>query len=189
MPFNHFDHIAGLYDRFGKFNPGNPLLGLLPLSSKDILLDAGGGTGRVSMALRSLVQETIVVDISRAMLQRAVSKGLAAACAKVESLPFPSASFNKVLMVDALHHVQDQRLAAREFWRILVPGGRILIVEPDIRKFSARLIGLGEKLLLMHSHFLTVEGIKSLFTFPGGKVEVHFDEFNVFFAVEKVRWL
>ena len=186
MPINHFNIIAGLYDRVEPFRATEPLLGLLSLSAGNLLLDVGGGTGRVAAALRGLVKKVYVVDISSGMLRRAAAKGLTTVFAPAESLPFPSGSFDRIIMVDALHHVVDQRQTAQELWRILAPGGRILIVEPDIRKAYVKVIALGEKLLLMRSHFLTEKKISSLFTAKNGKVDAVFDEFNIFYALEKV---
>ncbi len=186
MHFDHFNLIAGLYDRAGQFRLSEPLLELLSLSPNDFFLDAGGGTGRVAAALQGLVREVFVVDISRGMIRHAAGKGLATVCSPAESLPFPSTSFNKILMMDALHHVRDQRLVAGELWRVLAPGGRILIVEPDIRKVYAKLIAIGEKLLLMRSHFLTGGEISSLFTAPEVKIGIYSDEFNLFLVAEKV---
>ena len=187
MPFDHFNLIANFYDRAGQFRVSEPLLGLLSLSPSSLLLDAGGGTGRVAEALRSLVQEVFIVDTSRGMLRLAAGKGLATVCAPAEFLPFPSRSIDRILMMDALHHVLDQRMTARELWRVLAPGGRILIVEPDIRKLSVKVIALGEKLLLMRSHFLSDGEITSLFTAPDIKAGVYFDNSNIFFLAEKVR--
>jgi demethylmenaquinone methyltransferase/2-methoxy-6-polyprenyl-1,4-benzoquinol methylase len=89
-------------------------------------------------------------------------------------------------MMDALHHVRDQHLTASELWRVLTPGGRIVIVEPDIRKPMVKIIALGEKLLLMRSHFLSSGGIASLFRNPDARIGVIFEEFNVFMVAEKV---
>ena len=58
-------------------------------------------------------------------------------------------------MVDALHHVINHGQTAREMYRVLKPGGRIVIEEPDIRSFYVKLIAVAEKLLLMRSHFLS----------------------------------
>lgn len=187
MPFDHFNLIAGFYDRAGQYMASEHLLGLLSLNPSDLFLDAGGGTGRVAATLRGMVQEAFVVDSSRGMLRRATSKGLATVCSPVEALPFPSGSIDRILMMDALHHVMDQRLAACELLRVLAPGGRILIVEPDIRKLYAKVIAIGEKLLLMRSHFLTEGRITALFTAPNAKVSVYFDEFNLFLVAEKGR--
>jgi ubiquinone/menaquinone biosynthesis C-methylase UbiE len=187
MPFDHFNLIAGLYDRGGKFVIYDSLLGLLSLSPSCRLLDAGGGTGRIAAALRDMVQEAIVVDISRGMLHRATEKGLATVYAPVETLPFPSGSFDRIVMMDALHHVFDQRRTIHELWRVLIPGGRIVIIEPDIRQFVVKLIALGEKILLMRSHFLAAEKIISLFQVPDAQVGASYGDFNVFVIGEKSR--
>jgi ubiquinone/menaquinone biosynthesis C-methylase UbiE len=187
MPLDHFSAIAGLYDRAAKFTVCEPLLGLLSLSPENLLLDAGGGTGRVAAALRPLVRETVVVDLSHGMLRRAVQKSLPAVHAPAERLPFPSGTFDRILMLDALHHVLDQRQTADELWRILAPGGRLIVVEPDIHQFPIKLIALAEKLLLMRSHFLTGEKIAALFEQLGGRVRVLLSENNVILLVEGVR--
>ena len=186
MPLDHFNMIAGWYDRAGEFEVNEPLPGLLSLSPNDLVLDVGGGTGRVAMVLRDSVREVVVADVSRGMLRRAVGKGLATVCTPAESLPFPSESFDRVIMVDALHHVFDQRQAARELWRVVSYGGRIVIIEPDIRKLMVKAIAIGEKALLMRSHFLNAEGIASLFTDLDAKVGIAYDDFNIYYLAEKL---
>jgi ubiquinone/menaquinone biosynthesis C-methylase UbiE len=187
MPFDHFNIIAGCYDRVGNFIIKEPLLGLLALSTSNLLLDAGGGTGRVAAALQDKVRDVIVADTSRGMLQRAAGKGLNVVNAQAESLPLPSGSIDRILMMDALHHMADQRIAASELWRVLAPGGRVLIVEPDIRRMLAKVIAISEKLLLMRSHFLPCAEIAALFASSEAKVESYFDEFNIFLVAEKAR--
>jgi ubiquinone/menaquinone biosynthesis C-methylase UbiE len=92
-----------------------------------------------------MVREVFVADLSRGMLRRAAGKGLATVCTPAESLPFPSGSFDRIIMMDALHHVIDQRQTAGELWRVLAPGGRIVIVEPDIRKFIVKLLAIAKR--------------------------------------------
>ena len=76
-------------------------------------------------------------------------------------------------MIDALHHVCDQQQTANELWRVLKPGGRIIIEEPDIHHWAVKLVALGEKLALMRSHFLDSEGIIALFNdYPGQKKSI-----------------
>jgi demethylmenaquinone methyltransferase/2-methoxy-6-polyprenyl-1,4-benzoquinol methylase len=163
-----------------------PLLGLLSLSVNHRLLDAGGGTGRIAASLRGLVGEVLVEDVSRNMLRYSARKGLESICAPVEDLPFKSASFDRVIMMDALHHVSNQKRAISELWRVLIPGGRIVIIEPDIRKFAVKLIALGEKIILMGNHFLTVEGITALFIAPEARIDVRCDQFYVIIVGDKL---
>jgi ubiquinone/menaquinone biosynthesis C-methylase UbiE len=187
MPLDHFDLVAGLYDRAGKFTPTEPLLGLLSLRPNNRLLDAGGGTGRVAVTLREMAGEVIVVDMSSGMLRRAAEKGLPSVLAPAEFLPFASASMDRVIMVDALHHVKSQRLTISALWRVLAPGGRIVIIEPDIRKMSVKLIAVMEKMLLMRSHFLSGDAIASLFSNLGAKMRVVYYEMNVLIVAEKTK--
>jgi len=187
MPFDHFDLIAGLYNRTAQFSPPALLLDLLALPPNGLLLDAGGGTGRVAEALRSMVREVVVADLSRGMLRHAADKGLAMACTPAEHLPFASSTFDRIIMADALHHVFNQLQTVAELWRVLAPGGRIVIIEPDIHKFAVKLIAIGEKMFLMRSHFLPAEKIAALFAYQNTHVRVISDEFNVWVCAEKVR--
>lgn len=187
MPFDHFNLVAGLYDRSAQFTLNEQLLQLLAISPENILLDAGGGTGRVASAFRGLVRKVIVADLSLGMLRHALSKGLASVYTPVEHLPFQSMSFDRVVMVDVLHHVFDHRLTAYELWRVLNPGGRILIIEPDFRKFIVKLLALGEKALLMRSHFLSCEKIAALFKNENAHVDIINFGHDVIVLVEKVR--
>lgn len=163
MPvFDHFAFIAPLYARFAySKTDGMREAASLPVRGK--LLDAGGGTGRVASAIRDLVDEVIVADVSLGMLKEAPLSLLRPVCAGSESLPFADNSFERIIMVDALHHVLDQAHTALEMFRVLKPGGVLVIEEPDIRTFGVKLIAIAEKLLLMRSHFLAPDEIMKLF--------------------------
>jgi demethylmenaquinone methyltransferase/2-methoxy-6-polyprenyl-1,4-benzoquinol methylase len=123
--FDHFSLFAPFYDRVFDFLDPTRLRELLELPTAGRLLDAGGGTGRVAQALRGLAGQIVVTDLSAAMLRRAADKdGLYPVRAHAERLPFPDASFDRILVVDAFHHFCDQAEAAADLWRVLVPGGR-----------------------------------------------------------------
>ena len=81
MPFDHFNIIAGLYNRADPVDLREPLLDLLSLSGEHTFLDAGGGTGRVSVSVREFVRKVVLVDLSYGMVHYAVSKGLNSVCA------------------------------------------------------------------------------------------------------------
>ncbi len=186
MPFDHFDFLAPFYDRLIRFDRLEKMLQMTALPAAGTLLDAGGGTGRVAEALRPFVDRIVVADISTGMLAQARSKGLSAAGTRTERLPFADGVFERVLMVDALHHVIHQAETARELYRVLMPGGRLVIEEPDLRTFPVKLIALAEKLALMRSHFLSPPEIAALFSGNGAKVEILAQDHNAWVVVEKL---
>lgn len=151
------------------------------------LADVGGGTGRVASALRDLVGRAVVVDLSEAMLRQAAGKDrLYLVCAQAEALPFPDASFARVIVVDSFHHFADQAAAAREVWRVLAPGGRLVVEEPDIRCLAVRLVALLERLLGFGSRFRTPREIAGAFAGLGARVVAETtDRFVVRVAAEK----
>ncbi len=187
MPFlDHFGLIAPFYDRVIPLRQANQIKEWLELPVAGIMLDVGGGTGRVAQVLQHLATQVIVLDASMGMLGQARSKdGLALVCSPGERLPFADGSFERVLMVDALHHVADQRATAGEIWRVLKPGGRVLIVEPDIRRFSAKLVAMFERLLMMRSHFIPLDEIVSLFPADEAFIRHMADGFNLWISLEK----
>lgn len=182
MPLDHFSLIAPIYAR-ARYRALEKMREAAVLPARGRLLDVGGGTGRVAIALRDLVDEVIVTDISRGMLDRADRSTLEPACCFSESLPFPGGSFTRVIMVDALHHVVDQAATAREMLRVLQPGGLLVIEEPDIRTLPVKLIALAEKLLLMRSHFLSPVQIESLF--PHSTTRIISEDSAAWIVVEK----
>ncbi|MBC8335320.1 MAG: class I SAM-dependent methyltransferase [Anaerolineales bacterium] len=187
MPFDHFNLLAPIYERVISPPDIELMLKHLAPGPGSLLLDAGGGTGRVSGLLTEYFGPVILSDISMGMLKQAGEKnGLRPARALTETMPFAGALFDRILLVDALHHVNDQAETASELWRILKPGGRIVIQEPDIRQFAVKLIAIAEKLALMRSHFLDPQAITDIFLFDGAKVEIYSEDFSVWVIIKKM---
>lgn len=182
MPFDHFGWIAPIYARVN-YDKLEKMRELAALPVKGRMLDIGGGTGRVASVLRDLVDEVVIADISMGMLKQAPRSTLEPVCCYSESLPFPNDSFDRIIMVDALHHVMNQPSTAGEMLRVLKPGGLLIIEEPDIRTFGVKLIALAEKLLLMRSHFLAPLQIASLF--PADRTRIVAENSNAWIVVKK----
>jgi ubiquinone/menaquinone biosynthesis C-methylase UbiE len=160
--FEHFNVLGPIYDRIFGRGSVDPILDLAQFNAANKVLDLGGGTGRVSVAIKPLVQSVYIGDFAIGMLRVAQSKGLEALMICSEYLPYPDCSFDRIVMVDAFHHLADQELAMKEMWRVVNPGGLILIEEPDINNIWVKVIALAEKILLMRSHFLSPEAIAQL---------------------------
>ena len=185
--FDHFSLFAPFYDRLFAFRHPARLREFLALPTGGRLLDAGGGTGRVAQALRGLAGPIVVIDLSAAMLRQAARKnGLVSARACAEQLPFPDASFERILVVDAFHHLGNQRQAAAELWRVLATGGRLVIEEPNVETIPIKLVALAERLALMGSRFYAPREIKRMFEALGARAEVHTSHpVNAWIVVEK----
>lgn len=103
-----------------------------PPNPQTRILDAGCGTGGNATFLRRYGSVT-GIDLS----PEAIALGRwrpddALAWGSVLDLPFADNSFNLVTSFDVLYHraVPDEQPALAEFWRVLAPGGRLLLRLP-----------------------------------------------------------
>ncbi len=182
MPNNrHFDLLARWYDR-AIHPPLDPsfLQQALDIPASGLLLDAGGGTGRIAESLCALVDRWVICDLSLPMLRQVHQKNLFTCSlwlsqARSEHLPFPDSTFARILVADAFHHFGDQPGAVREFVRVLQPGGLLVIEEPDIRRPRVKLIALAETLALMKSHFCNGDEISAMMSAHGLTTQVKDD--------------
>lgn len=183
----HFDLLASSYDRL--IPPPDPrqLREALQLPIEGWLLEAGGGTGRIASLLAPYVGRLVVSDLSAPMLAQAQAKAIACTVqAHAERLPFPDGHFDRVLVVDALHHFRNQRLAVGELIRVLRPGGRMVVEEPDINRTTVKFIALAEKLALMDSHFYSPTEIAAMAaSFGCASLVVSDGRFNAWVLIDK----
>jgi SAM-dependent methyltransferase len=109
-------------------------LGLL-LPSYDVA-DLGCGEGYLTIEAARWGRHVVAVDRSKEVLDR----GRALATRRkldnitwkqgdLEQLPIPDASIDVALLSQALHHADHPAAALAEAWRILRPGGRVLILD------------------------------------------------------------
>jgi demethylmenaquinone methyltransferase/2-methoxy-6-polyprenyl-1,4-benzoquinol methylase len=183
---DHFDMLAPWYDRLLWSPDVHHLMRLLKLPCSGQLLDAGGGTGRVSFRLRHLVDRVVISDLSQHMLKQASQKNLFCVCAHAEDLPFENERFDRVLVVDALHHFCDQQQALDDLIRVLKPGGRMVIEEFDAGKKAVKLLAILEKMFLMGSRFLTPERIRDMIAADHLQVRIESDRrFTAWIVVDK----
>lgn len=177
MPNNFlFDLLAPLYDHVISPKEDGVFSGPLDLPTNGWLMDAGGGTGRASNGLDGQVDHLLICDLSFSMLQTAREKGIRNLVqASATALPFEAGTFDRIMVIDALHHMPDQKDTVGEMLRTLKTSGRMLIEEPDIEIFAVKLIALAEKLALMKSHFHTKEQIKAMVESFGAQASIDSD--------------
>ncbi len=100
----------------------------------DKVLDAGCGTGALLHALASRQRklELAGLDLSPEMLEIARARlGDRAELrqGRLEAMPFDDLSFDLVISTSVFHYLRRPGEALAEVWRVLRPGGRILITD------------------------------------------------------------
>lgn len=142
-----FESVAGKYDLMNDLMSGGmhrlwkqftlSQTGLRPGQSA---LDVAGGTGDLAAGMSKQVGPTgkvVLSDINAAMLaqgrdsllDRGIVKGVEFALANAESLPFADESFDCVTIGFGLRNVTDKPAAIASMFRVLKPGGQLLILE------------------------------------------------------------
>jgi demethylmenaquinone methyltransferase / 2-methoxy-6-polyprenyl-1,4-benzoquinol methylase len=142
-----FDSVASRYDlmndlmSFGIHRLWKRfLLSQTGLKAGQRALDVAGGTGDLAAGLARQVGPTgtvVLSDINAAMLahgrDRLLDAGIAAqleyVLADAEALPFRDASFDCATIGFGLRNVTDKAAALRSMYRVLKPGGQLLILE------------------------------------------------------------
>ncbi|MFZ5823278.1 MAG: methyltransferase domain-containing protein [Bacillota bacterium] len=126
-------------------------------------LEVGVGTGQVAEAAHTQVARLVGIDHSPEMLEIARTKLPAVELLEgdLRSLPFADRSFDRVLARSVLHHLTAGLAeAVRECFRVLAPGGELVIGEgiPPSAESVAHFIEVfrlkEERLVLMPEHLV-----------------------------------
>ena len=134
----YFDELAGKFGR--KYVPGRSWQGLaetlLTLMPPMVIADLGAGEGTFSQLLARRSKKVIAVDNSEKMVEygRELArkhgvKNLEYRKGDLEEVPIRDASVDLAFFSQALHHAQHPERAVAEAWRILKPGGRIVVLD------------------------------------------------------------
>ena len=125
-------------------------LDLAGLCKGERVLDVGCGTGNLTLWAKNRVGETGTVcgiDPAPEMVEAARGKSADAGVdielrtGVIERIPFPEDTFDVVLSSFMVHHIPEdvKRAGFKEVRRVLVPGGRLLVV--DIEPTDLPLLG------------------------------------------------
>ncbi|MBN3063712.1 bifunctional demethylmenaquinone methyltransferase/2-methoxy-6-polyprenyl-1,4-benzoquinol methylase UbiE [Pectobacterium aquaticum] len=114
------------------------------------VLDLAGGTGDLTAKFSRMVGEggeVILADINASMLKvgreklrnKGIIDNINYVQANAEALPFPDDFFDCITISFGLRNVTDKNKALRSMYRVLKPGGRLLVLEfskPIIKQLS-----------------------------------------------------
>jgi len=175
IPFNH---LGWLFRFLGPAAyPKGPLEALCdflrPLPANAALLDLGSGTGVLSAFAHGCRKdlEFVALDPAEGML-RFSPRYVRTHKASAEALPFGEASFEVVLVGEALHHFAEPDTALEEIVRVLRRGGRLFIYEFDPETFMGSTICRAERLLGEPGHFYAPGKLKGMLESRGFSVRI-----------------
>lgn len=172
----YFDELAG---RFGRgYVPGRSWKGLaealLKAMGHGVVADLGAGEGTLSQLLAQRAKQVIAVDLSPKMVEfgqelarRHELSNLEFRVGDIEEPPIKDRVVDLAVFSQALHHAERPARALAEAWRILKPGGRVLVLDLVRHRFEKarelyadRWLGFGEAELadmLERAGFVEVE--------------------------------
>ena len=109
------------------------------INKDDLILDYGCGPGTFSIKLSKLTNKNVhSVDISKQFLEECEkskkkynSDNIKTQLIEGNKLPFNNDYFDKVLLFDVIHHLEEPEIALREIYRVLKKNGKIIIYEPN----------------------------------------------------------
>ncbi len=119
------------------------LLELLPKpASGSVLLDVGSAYGFLLVAARALGYTAVGVEASQQAAEHARSTyGVQVFSGLIEEAPLDAAGFDVITLVDVIEHLQEPTRVVRQLHRLLRPGGRLVILTPDLGSVVARVLG------------------------------------------------
>jgi ArsR family transcriptional regulator len=134
----YFDELAG---RFGKdYVPGRSWKGLaealLKVTNHGVVADLGAGEGTLAQMLARQAERVIAVDLSPKMVEcgselakRHDLKNLEYRLGDIEEPPLDDASVDLAFLSQALHHAGSPQKALEQAFRIVKPGGQLVVLD------------------------------------------------------------
>jgi SAM-dependent methyltransferase len=134
----YFDELAG---RFGKdYVPGRSWKALaealIKVLNYQTIADLGAGEGTLAQLLARRAEKVIAVDLSPKMVEfgqdLAIRNGLTNLefrLGDLEEPPIDDASLDLAILSQALHHAEHPQRALNSAFRILKPGGRLIVLD------------------------------------------------------------
>lgn len=136
------------------------------------LLDIGAATGFFVQLAKEEGWQAEGVEISDYAAGLGRSRGLNIMTGTVTDLSLPANSYDAVTMLDVVEHLTDPLTTLKNVYKILNPGGVMLINTPDASSLVAKLLGKNWHLLVPpeHLHYFNMRNLSRLLAGNGFEV-------------------
>ncbi|MFW6147001.1 MAG: class I SAM-dependent methyltransferase [Thermodesulfobacteriota bacterium] len=136
----------------------------LPAAPQDHLLEIGCGGGKLLTGMKQMGWKVEGVDFDDAAVENARSKGLRVQRGTVKDQAYPNDHFEVIFMSHLLEHVHDPGPLLQEVHRILKPGGRLILITPNIESLGHRIFQEAWRGLEVprHLHIFTMKALRNL---------------------------
>ena len=171
----YFSQVAGRFDRV--YGPGRSWQGfghlLLRIVPPLVVADLGAGEGLLSELLARRCKKVIAVDNSEKIVEFGAKKAkkngqknLEFRLGDLQNPPIEAESVDLVILSQALHHAEEPAKALKAAYRLLKPGGSVMILDLQKHQFEKarelygdRWLGFAESDL---HHWLEEAGFKQV---------------------------
>ena len=105
------------------------------------VLDVGCGNGRLLADLERLGWQGQGIDMSEQAVAIAKKHGLNVQVGTLPNKSLPSGVFDAVILHHVLEHLPEPKVILGELYRLLKPGGQLIITVPNTRSLMANIFG------------------------------------------------
>ena len=102
------------------------------------VLDVGAGSGALARKLKAFGHETAMCDCLPASQWADHDAGAYTPCDLNTGLPYPDESFDYIICLEVIEHMENPLALCRELKRVLRKGGRLFISTPNILSLKSR---------------------------------------------------
>ena len=103
----------------------------LPASTRGRLLEIGCGSGDLLAFMKQKGWVVTGTDTDPVAVQKAASRGLDVLCGTLDENHFPSNGMNAIVLSHVIEHVHNPTETILDCYRILTPGGRLVLSTPN----------------------------------------------------------
>ena len=113
----------------------------LPAQPGGNVLEVGCGRGDLMMFLGELGWNVLGIELDRRAAEIARNRGLNVREGVLEDQALSGGSFDAIVMSHVIEHLFDPQRTIGDCWRLLKPGGRLVLLTPNTGSLGHRLFG------------------------------------------------